>query len=106
MPSKLERLQTQDEDLRKVQENVAKAVEPLLLGPFAGAVLTNAVTLGASAFQLVPHGLGRIPSGWLLVAPNAGVLVWEDSNSSHNADPTAFLFVIASAAVTCRFLVF
>lgn len=99
---RFERFQAKDVELNLVQENVSDALEPLLTNVLAGAILTDELSLTTSA-QNVSHKLGRKPRGWLVVAPSADARVW---GSLVSGLEDRLLSLTASAAVTCRLVVF
>jgi len=93
-----------DSDLYRVQDVLTEVLLPITNSPIIDGVLTDSQSVTTS-FQNLAHGLGRLPVGWVVVAPNADARVWEDS-AANNPDPTKFIRVKASAAVTCKFWVF
>jgi hypothetical protein len=69
------------------------------LGPIASGKLLT-VTVNATE-TVITHGLGNVPTGWVLVSPKASATLYETSS------PTATtLYLIASSAVTCKIWVF
>jgi len=56
---------------------------------------TTAIATGASGTTLT-HGLGRTPTGWQIVSPDANATVWELSKN------TSQLVLRASAAVNVK----
>lgn len=93
-----------DKELGRVQDVLSEVLLPVTASQIVDGILTSSQSVTTS-FQNLPHGLGRAPVGWVVVAPNADARVWEDAASS-NPDVTKFLRVKASAAVTCKFWVF
>ena len=125
MPAnKMRKLKLGDHEAMRLQDAVAEAIDPILALPLINSLLLvsqkdaqgNSVPLAlTTSFQNIPHGLGRVPFGWVLVSPGADVRVWEDqavataallAANDCNPDPTFYLRLKASAAVTCRILVF
>lgn len=93
-----------DKELGRVQGVLSEVLFPITNAQLIDGILTSSQNVTTS-FQNLPHGLGRAPVGWLVIAPNASATIWEDAASS-NPDVTKFLRVKASAAVTCKFWVF
>jgi len=93
-----------DPELYRVQDVISEVLFPITNSQIIDGILTGSLDITTS-FQNLPHGLGRAPVGWLVIAPNASATIWEDAASS-NPDVTKFLRVKASAAVTCKFWVF
>lgn len=60
-----QRIQTEDEELRRVQDSVEAAFKPLLLNPtLDGALLKDVVLTGGGVVNDVSHLLGRPLTGW------------------------------------------
>lgn len=91
-------LRTTDELLNRVQDNISKVINPIASNPLIdGVLLSFSITTTATKY---PHGLGRKPLGWILVAPQADARVWQTASDSTT------LTLMASAAVTCSLWVF
>lgn len=91
-------LRSSDELLNRVQDNIGRVINPLIDNPLLDGVLLDFnITTTATKY---PHGLGRKPMGWFLVAPQADARVWQTASDSTT------LTLTASAAVTCSLWVF
>lgn len=89
-------------ELRRLQDNVIRAVNPIASVPTLSGVLVGPVSIGTS-FAPVNHGLGRQYQGWQVVRINANATVWEDFAWSGQ---TRSISMQASAACTVYLWVF
>lgn len=68
--SKFDRINSGDEALDRVQGNVAKAFDSMLGNPFlTGQIVGPFVIASAAGMTPVPHLLGRVPIGFVVVSP-------------------------------------
>lgn len=102
MPKAVERTAAQDPI--RVQDNVAKVVDPLLRNPLIDGRLIEGVVLGAATAE-INHGLGRTLKGWFVTRRPANVSVW-DVDQDANRQRSKTLKLQASAAVTVDIYVF
>lgn len=65
--------------------------------PGARKIMVRGVVLASGVTNRVAHGLGRIPTNWLVVDKNAQADVWRDTSFTATNDLIGFR---ASAAVT------
>lgn len=105
-----QRIQTEDEELRRVQDNVGVAFKPLARCPVVDGLLVAGddgmgVALVTGQANYVAHGLQRRCIGWMLVSPGADVRVWEDV-ADVSPDAEALLVLRCSANVTTKLWVF
>lgn len=92
-----------DFDLQNLEQNVAAAMLPVLTAPDAGKVQLVNIVLVTGAPNDVPHGLGRVLSGWVISRINAGSLIYDAQVS--NPYPAKFLRLYSSANCTANILV-
>lgn len=102
-----QRIQTEDEELRRVQDSVEAFAKPLTMNPLLDGLLLEGadgtgVALVSGQANYVNHGLGRAVKFWP-VSPNADARVWEDTA---NPDAATILVLRCSADVTLRLWVF
>lgn len=96
------KVQVEDEALNRVQDRIKQVTDALVANQLLeGRLLT--VTLTAGAFTRVSHGLGRPPTGYLVVRRNANAVIWDQPNGT---DSGAFLQLQPSATVTVTLWVF
>ena len=96
------KVQVEDEALNRVQDRIKVVTDALVANQLLeGRLLT--VTLTAGAFTRVSHGLGRPPTGYVIVRRNANAVIWDQPNGS---DAGAFLYLQPSATVTITLWVF
>lgn len=75
MPTNFQQFVSQDEELRRVQANIANFGQQLQTGPyFGGNTLTQALTSGVD--NKIAHGLGRTPVLWILFDQDTNSTVW------------------------------
>lgn len=96
------RIQPQDEDLRKIQENLRLYFGQLNKTVLDGVILED-VSVGTSTTS-VPHGLARKYQGWQILDIHGDARVWRDTTST--LDNTKYLPLKASSAVTVKLWVF
>lgn len=92
-----------EQPLLAVQDNIASIVDQVVAVPIIDGVLTDAVAIGTGD-TYVAHGLGRVPRGFIAVAPNANATIYTSPTVNTNVD--RMLCLRASAAVTSRLWVF
>jgi hypothetical protein len=95
-------LQTGNPLLDRVQQNILRAFEALgeTLN-IARVVADKAIATGDTA---VPHGLGRVPRGYIVVKRSAGEVVFDGAGA--HPRPAEFINLRASAAVTVSLVFF
>lgn len=86
------RIQTDNRQLMQVQDETAKALQPVQAIPMLGGTVLKSISLVAASTNPVPHGLNRVPSYWILVDQNTNSIVWR----SHASD-SQFLYLQCSA---------
>lgn len=65
---------TKDQDLMRVQSNIASAIEQIIRSLILDS---NTIEIDVSASALAfNHGLGRVPEGWLVIDKDANVNIW------------------------------
>lgn len=65
---------TKDQDLMRLQSNVAAAIEQVIRREILDYVIIDAtVTATATSFN---HGLGRLPVGWIVIDKDAIADIW------------------------------
>lgn len=89
--------------LLTVQDNIAGVLDQVVAVPILDGVLSDAVAI-ATTDTYVGHKLGRVPRGFIAVAPNANATIFTSPTTNTNAD--RLLCLRASAAVTTRLWVF
>lgn len=94
---------TSNGDLGRAQQQLRLTLDPITAVPLLDGVLVEDVALTTST-KSVKHGLGRAPTGWLLVRKTANANVWDAQDS--NAHPELTLDLVASGSVTVSLWVF
>jgi hypothetical protein len=99
----IQKIYSADQDLMKVQDSVANAIEPLTKIPLLEARIIKDVSLTTSV-TAVDHGLGREPLGFFVVDSIADVRVWRSATPS--IAPAKLLMLVASSAAVVNLIVF
>ena len=76
-PRGYSRIQTENEDLRKIQENIASAVEGLDKNILLKNKILYDIDLGPEETDIIQHGLGRCPNGWNIIKRSGPGQVWQ-----------------------------
>lgn len=95
------RFRSGDRALDEAQANVDAALRPVLESPLLGGLLVGPLTFASGSTQLVAHGLGRAPRGWLLVSPRGHAALSESDSPSGR-----HLALTSDADLTCSLWVF
>lgn len=98
----LKKIQTDSQELDRVQDYVEEALQPVLISPLADGVLVKIVyTSPTSAIgtgdTYISHGLNRPVIGWFVVRTTTNAVIYESSTTSPN--PNNILVLKASSAV-------
>lgn len=98
----LAKIQTQNQELNRIQDHTIREVNPLFQIPFISGNLLEGIVLGAAAVE-VPHLLDRKIKGWIVLDKSANQDVWRDGASK---DDTKFINLKAGGTVTVNLWVF
>lgn len=98
----VDRLQTSNAELNRVQDRLVTALNQVLEHPVISGQLLTSISVGTGATQ-VPHKLGRKPIGWSLVRLRANAVVWDEQDAETRQD--LFLRLRASTPVVVDLLV-
>lgn len=96
----LEKLQTGNEVLDRIQDRIIALLNPLLRVVLTDGRLVEDVAIGIVQTS-IPHGLGRKVRGWIMVSQSADARIWQSVVSDDR-----FLYLIASSAVSGSIWVF
>lgn len=96
---------TENFELQKVQDEVAKTFRELQAKEFISGVFVDGQALnGSSVDTVVNHGLGRRYRGFVITKVNGAAAVWESATS--NPRKELQLILKSNAAVTADIYVF
>jgi hypothetical protein len=84
----IERVQTEDPDLRRVQDSVITATLPLFRNPTLDGLLLEGVTLSGSDATEVAHKLGRPVRGWAVTRCRVDARVWDEQDENDVPEKT------------------
>ena len=101
MSSRIPQVNNQDKDFQLYQTQLQKTLQPLTSNPMNYGNILTGIALAAGQTS-VSHKLNRAYQGWIIVDINGASSVY----SSTSSDPTKFLVLNSSAAVTVSLLVF
>ena len=96
-------IETESEELARVQVYVAQAIESLSSSPLLDGILLKNIQL-ASGTTSVQHKLNRVLQGYLIVRKRSNVDIWDSQDS--NSNPSKTLNLEASATVNVDLYVF
>lgn len=94
MPN-LTKVQTSDDTLNRIQNNVQAALSQFT-GPFQGGRLLQNITLSAGQSNVINHGLGRQPEVWIICdisgtsAPTLSMNSYTPAGTNNTATPPIF----------------
>lgn len=95
---------TEDQQLERVQQNIAAAVNPVIQASIIDGRLIKDVSLTTAQANLIEHKLGRALKGWFITRLRAGVTIWDEQDS--NELPSRTLDLRSSADVVVDVWVF
>lgn len=96
-------IETESEELSRVQTYVAQAIESLAASAILDGILIKNVQL-ASGTNSVQHKLNRALRGYLIIRKRSNVDIWDSQDS--NSNPSKTLNLEASATVNVDLYVF
>jgi hypothetical protein len=101
--TKFQVINTNDQDLATVQQNLVRTLNPIFnTNTLGGNILTSiALTSGVNSIN---HKLGRNLSGWQIIRQRASADIWDSQDS--NQTPNLTLTLNVSAPVTIDLYVF
>ena len=88
-----------------MQDNIASALGQLLGKDALDVSLLKNVKLISGVTNMVPHGLGRVLDGWIVVRNHGGYAILTDLQDT-NPSPDLLLYLTTPATVTVDLLVF
>jgi len=104
MAFKFNKLFVKDSDLNRVQSNVDASLKTIETLPWMGGVIIDGVLLVSGVDNRVDHGLGRDPTGFIVLDKQATCDIWRSTTSNSLASLT--LLLRSSANVTIKLWVF
>ena len=99
------RINTQNQELMRVQDAVTESFNVLNAALLTEARLLTGISLVSGSPTAVEHGLGRPVQGWLLADADTSAQVWRPVSAPVDA-PNKLLFLQASTSVTVSIIVF
>ena len=87
-----------DENLNRVQDNIAATISSLVNEPIINTVTITALINATNT--TIKHNLGRTPIGYIIIGKNVTADVWDISLAREE------IVLIASAPVTIKFYLF
>lgn len=97
------KIQTQNYELSRVQDNVANAFAQVLGNPLTSGQVVGPFTLAVGS-NTVSHGLGRPLTGWIQIRSSAATSLYDAQKSNTNSGQT--LLLNSSAISTVSLFVF
>lgn len=71
-----------NKDLQLIQDSTNQALTPLQAMPMVGGVLLSDLTLTAAQDNIITHGLGHIPTLFLIGNLNVSTTVWSTASTT------------------------
>lgn len=96
-----DKLQSPDGLLNRIQDRLKSVINAIARKPIVDGILLEGVTLANSATNRVPHNLGRLPRGWIVVKRTSGAVIYDNV-----AADDKFLTLNSSAAAVVSLWVF
>lgn len=103
MLKKFTSLSVKDLDLERVQSNIDRVVNPIVVNPVLDFNIVKSVSLSIGD-NLVNHKLNRAPLGWFLVRKRGAAELYDKQDS--NSTPSINYIINSDAAVTVDFYFF
>lgn len=104
MAAKIPQVKTDDSKFIQYQQQVAKALQPVLECPISYGTLLKEIPL-VTGLNTIPHKLGRTLQGWFFVrqravgTPLAPALISIQDSQDANRTPQSTLLLYASADI-------
>jgi hypothetical protein len=95
----LRKIQSDNEELSRVQDLVGECLQPVLQAAILDGVLLKDLTLTPGA-NSIEHKLGRKPLGWIVVGLNASASIWDSQEANTFKTRTLALNSSANCVVT------
>lgn len=99
------RLNPNNADLVRVQDNIKRVVDPVLANPLLQGKLVKSISVTAATQFQLQHGLGRQPVGYFITRTqgSSSVTLYE---SATQPNPSSYLLCVPSATGTIDVWVF
>jgi hypothetical protein len=90
---RFDRIQTDDSILNRIQDRLKAVINAIAGKPIIdGQIITATITPGGVS---IPHGLGRVPNGWILISGGVTNFVSSTDTPCQTTKPDArFLYLI------------
>jgi hypothetical protein len=73
-----------DQDLQLIQDNISKVIQPLENMPMVNGVVLTSVSLTSGQDNLIRHGLNRAPQYFIILMTKTNSTYWSPTTSSLN----------------------
>lgn len=93
------KIQSDDEVLNRVQDNVAQTFQPIIQQPILGGNILPGISLLTGVDNNVPHKLGRKLIGYMVVRKNSNSTVWDSQGFNLSQNSTLILNCSANTTV-------
>lgn len=95
------KINTPDQNLNLVQDNVDKALVPLQQIPMVGGNVLSGVSLLSGQDNLVPHKLGRAVQYFIIMSLNAQSIIWTQAASALKNQSTDNIYINLRTSANC-----
>jgi len=95
---------TTDNQLNKLQDNIAEAISPFIKNLLLDGSILSGIELVTGQDNIINHKLGRSLVGWLIIGNDTNAVVYD--NQANNSLPNSTLLLITTANCTVKLYVF
>lgn len=104
MPAAYKKVNTDDKDINKLQENLSQFFVSIENNPIIDGTLFKEVVLTSGQANLIEHKLSRKPLGWVVIRKRGQSDIWDLQDS--NSLPSRTLDLRCSSTVTVDLWIF
>ena len=97
----LQRIQTTDQNLQAVQDNVDAELVKLQTATLSGGQILTSLSLTSGADNIISHQLGYAPTLILALAPNVDTRIWSPTTATLSGSNVSKTKVNLRCSTTC-----
>lgn len=99
------RVNPKNEEIQRVESSLVNTFQSLVNNPLlANLVIKKAIVLTSGVDNIVEHGVGKAPNGWIIVDQNTDAIVYK--SSTVNTMPNTSIILNTNKTVTVNILFF
>lgn len=96
-----QRINTTDQDVQIIQDNISKALTPIENSPLIGGVVLRNITITSGVDNFIPHTLNRFPQIYFVGIPNVNTTIWSPVSTFLNGNNVNAQYINLRASTTC-----